>query len=163
MLMQLHYCYTYFTLWLLTVCWTVCVEELMPLGGNIDTELWGEEGSNYLFVYKTIDSIYCTVFYMAFLILVVWNSVLIMMHSVHGLILCTCISFTVEIYVIFQRSCTLYILRFYVRNCTVILFMNKHATVVKFVFYFYYVGCSKVIETTQIFSSLSDKYWWTFG
>lgn len=109
--MQLHYCYTYFTLWLLTVCWTVCVEELMPLGGNIDTELWGEEGSNYLFVYKTIDSIYCTVFlYMAFLILVVWNSVLIMMHSVHGLILCTCISFTVEIYVIFQRSCTLYIL-----------------------------------------------------
>lgn len=43
----------------------------MPLGGNIDTELCGEEGSNYLFVYKTIDSIYCTVFYMAFLILVV--------------------------------------------------------------------------------------------
>lgn len=63
----------------------------MPLGGNIDTEPWGEEGSNYLFVYKTINSIYCTVFYMAFLILVVWDSVLIIMHSVYGLILCTCI------------------------------------------------------------------------
>lgn len=74
----------------------------MFFGGNIDIEFWGEEGSNYLFVYKIIDSIYCIVFlYMAFLILVVWNSVLIMMYFVYGLILCICIFFIVEIYVIF--------------------------------------------------------------
>lgn len=65
--MQLHYCDTYFPLGLLTVHWTVRIEELMPLTGNIGTEPWGEEGSNYLFVYKTTYSIYCTVFYMAFL------------------------------------------------------------------------------------------------
>lgn len=74
----------------------------MFFSGNIDIEFWGEEGSNYLFVYKIIDSIYCIVFlYMAFLILVVWNSVLIMMYFVYGLILCICIFFIVEIYVIF--------------------------------------------------------------